>query len=330
MASPTTTAMRRLPFKLIYLRRRFRRESQGKVAGALGLSQAALSHLEQGRTKPSLPVLMAICRYYGVSPEYLLYDERPIEPDLFEDGWAEVNLDTAVPTRHGGGWVLFALAGARVWRSTAQAERSLCKDLQEAEALEKRVREAEQAVDRQLEEDLSAEMVAARKPRGSPPPDEPAQALVPITPEDAVLSTIAGMLGESGLLDLSAEDAIVDPDAHQAYWRPAPENLAGVYIAPDTLHRADEEREQREGTEHVREIDRAQAAQELADMQHLCRLSSIDALGQPKRGSGPGQQARWLIFDAKTLLEALERAGRATANIRDLLGRCVPLRGPAR
>jgi transcriptional regulator with XRE-family HTH domain len=47
-----------------------------------------MSHLEQGRSLPTLPMLLALCKHYDVTPTYLLDDERPIEPSS-RDRWTE-------------------------------------------------------------------------------------------------------------------------------------------------------------------------------------------------------------------------------------------------
>ncbi|MGX8699642.1 MAG: helix-turn-helix domain-containing protein [bacterium] len=46
--------------------------SQRQAAQALGISQAQLSHYENGQREPRLELIPALCRYYGVSADYLL------------------------------------------------------------------------------------------------------------------------------------------------------------------------------------------------------------------------------------------------------------------
>ena len=82
--------MRRLHLKLFYLRTRYKREPQGVTAKTLGVRPATMSHLEQGRSLPTLPMLEALSRHYDVTPTYLLDDERPIEPQS-RDRWSERN-----------------------------------------------------------------------------------------------------------------------------------------------------------------------------------------------------------------------------------------------
>jgi len=46
--------------------------SQRRVAGDLGISQALLSHYENGVREPGLPFVVKACDYYGVSADFLL------------------------------------------------------------------------------------------------------------------------------------------------------------------------------------------------------------------------------------------------------------------
>lgn len=46
--------------------------SQRKVAGDLQISQALLSHYENGAREPGLDFICRACDYYGVSADYLL------------------------------------------------------------------------------------------------------------------------------------------------------------------------------------------------------------------------------------------------------------------
>ena len=52
--------------------RRQRNLSQRTVAADLGISQALLSHYENGVREPGLDFVCRACRYYGVSADYLL------------------------------------------------------------------------------------------------------------------------------------------------------------------------------------------------------------------------------------------------------------------
>jgi transcriptional regulator with XRE-family HTH domain len=46
--------------------------SQRKAAAELHISQALLSHYENGAREPGLPFLCRACDYYGVTADYLL------------------------------------------------------------------------------------------------------------------------------------------------------------------------------------------------------------------------------------------------------------------
>jgi transcriptional regulator with XRE-family HTH domain len=54
------------------LLRRERNISQRKVAADLNISQALLSHYENGAREPGLSFVCKVCDYYGVSADYLL------------------------------------------------------------------------------------------------------------------------------------------------------------------------------------------------------------------------------------------------------------------
>lgn len=52
--------------------RRSRRLSQRQAAADLNISQALLSHYENGTREPGLAFVCRVCDYYGVSADYLL------------------------------------------------------------------------------------------------------------------------------------------------------------------------------------------------------------------------------------------------------------------
>ncbi len=52
--------------------RRARGLSQRRAAADLNISQALLSHYENGAREPGLDFVCRACRYYGVSADYLL------------------------------------------------------------------------------------------------------------------------------------------------------------------------------------------------------------------------------------------------------------------
>lgn len=180
--------MRRLHLKLFYLRTRYKREPQGVTARVLGVRPATMSHLEQGRSLPTLPMLMALARHYDVTPTYLLDDDRPIEPQP-RDRWSERNAliarghwlevpDGAAIKTNDGVLLCPVMGGARFYDSTAQAERILCHTKGDAERLQLDLREAENGRDRDLEENLLRELMGQRKPRnktnGVPKKTQPA------------------------------------------------------------------------------------------------------------------------------------------------------------
>ncbi len=167
--------MRRLHLKLFYLRTRYKREPQGVTARTLGVRPATMSHLEQGRSMPTLPMLFALCRHYDVTPTYLLDDDRPIEPQprdrwtereavICRGDWLEVPEGAAIKTADGV-WLCPVMGGARFYDSTAQAQRMLCRSKDEAIELEQSLRNAEKGRDDSLDELLRKELLAQRKPR---------------------------------------------------------------------------------------------------------------------------------------------------------------------
>lgn len=167
--------MRRLHLKLFYLRTRVKREAQGVTARTLGVRPATMSHLEQGRSIPTLPMLYALCRHYDVSPTYLLDDERQIEPApqdrwsqrgavVARGNWLEVP-DGAMVTASDGVKLCPVLDGARWYDASAQAQRMVCSSGAAAKELESRLQEASGRRDRELEEMLQRELRGQRKPR---------------------------------------------------------------------------------------------------------------------------------------------------------------------
>ena len=58
--------------RVLALLRKERGLSQKVVAGELGISQALLSHYENGAREPGLEFVVRACDYYGVSADYLL------------------------------------------------------------------------------------------------------------------------------------------------------------------------------------------------------------------------------------------------------------------
>ena len=48
------------------------KKSQSDVAKDLKITQRKLSYIETGKTEPSLEDLVRLCKYYGVSADYIL------------------------------------------------------------------------------------------------------------------------------------------------------------------------------------------------------------------------------------------------------------------
>lgn len=167
--------MRRLHLKLFFLRTRYKREPQGVTAKTLGVRPATMSHLEQGRSLPTLPMLMALCKHYDVSPTYLLDDDRGIEPQardrltessslIGRGDWLEVPDGAPIKTNDGV-WLCPVMNGARFYDSTAQAQRMLCQASEDAKALEATLADQHRERDQELEALLSKELMGQRKPR---------------------------------------------------------------------------------------------------------------------------------------------------------------------
>jgi transcriptional regulator with XRE-family HTH domain len=77
----------RLGLKVFYLRTRERCLSQQAVADALGVRQATLSNIERGVSMPSAPLLLELCRFYDVTPTYLIDEARGVVP-LVSERWS--------------------------------------------------------------------------------------------------------------------------------------------------------------------------------------------------------------------------------------------------
>ena len=73
--------------KLYYLRTREKKMTQKKVATELAIRQATLSNLEQGSSMPSLDILMKLCKFYNITPTWLLDDGAPLVPGP-NDRWS--------------------------------------------------------------------------------------------------------------------------------------------------------------------------------------------------------------------------------------------------
>ena len=49
--------------------------AQGKLAEAMGVSRQTINSIETGRYTPSLPLAMALARYFGVTVEEMFDDQ---------------------------------------------------------------------------------------------------------------------------------------------------------------------------------------------------------------------------------------------------------------
>jgi putative transcriptional regulator len=51
--------------------------AQGQLAEAMGVSRQAINSIENERSTPSLPLAMALARYFGVTVEEMFDDQGP-------------------------------------------------------------------------------------------------------------------------------------------------------------------------------------------------------------------------------------------------------------
>ena len=71
--------------------RRERGYSQRKAAADLNISQALLSHYENGAREPGLDFVRRACVYYGVSADYLLgLSENPVSAEAALEALSEL------------------------------------------------------------------------------------------------------------------------------------------------------------------------------------------------------------------------------------------------
>ena len=170
--------MRRLHLKLFFLRTRLKREAQGVTAKLLGVRPATMSHLEQGRSLPTLPMLVALCKHYDVTPSYLLDDDRPIDPHA-RDRWSERDHvvgrgnwlevpEGAMVTTHDGARLVAVQPGARCYDASAEAQRMTCPNAAAGKQRDQVLSAATSQKDRELEETLTRELLGQRKPRNKP------------------------------------------------------------------------------------------------------------------------------------------------------------------
>jgi len=80
----------RIGLKVFYLRTRVRKQSQQKMADTIGVRQATLSNIEQGVSQPTTALLIELCKYFDVTPTYLVDEARGVEP-LPSERWSQRN-----------------------------------------------------------------------------------------------------------------------------------------------------------------------------------------------------------------------------------------------
>ena len=51
--------------------------AQGQLAEAMGVSRQTINSIETGRYAPSLPLAMALARFFGVTVEEMFDDQAP-------------------------------------------------------------------------------------------------------------------------------------------------------------------------------------------------------------------------------------------------------------
>ena len=137
-----------------------------------------MSHLEQGRSQPTLPMLLALCNHYDVTPTYLLDDSRSIDPTgrdrwterdnvVARGDWMEVP-EGAMVTTHDGVRLVAVQTGARYYDASAQAQRMTCSSPIAAKELEGTLATDKSERDQELEAALLRELMGQRKPRNKP------------------------------------------------------------------------------------------------------------------------------------------------------------------
>ena len=153
--------MARIGLKIFYLRTRVRKVSQQQMAGELDIRQATLSNIERGLSLPSTPLLVELCRYFDVTPTYLIDEDRDILP-LPSERWSirnslvTVGMWIQAPKKSvvdlGDGKLLCPLLPGEPFYDEEAKERRAADQPQEA--LAKRRRREERALLRALQGEL--------------------------------------------------------------------------------------------------------------------------------------------------------------------------------
>lgn len=164
-----------LGLKLYYLRTRVKKVTQTTMAKDLRIRQATISNIEQGLSQPSLPLLRAFCRYFDVTPTYLLDEEGRIELGPSER-WShrhglattgqflEVQANALQRLGNTDGYLVALLPGTPIYdeeaaRKRATADESELRQAYREELDARREREAE------LRRELEGERYASRMRR---------------------------------------------------------------------------------------------------------------------------------------------------------------------
>lgn len=172
--------MVRIGLKIYYLRTRVLTISQARLAEELGVRQATISHIERGRSEPTVALLLAICRFFDVTPTYLIDPDRglPLRPGdrwslrdaLVTVGmWIEAPEDALSPAGEGKVFVPLLPDQSFYDEEALEAVRDLPSSKKRLRHLDQRIREdlsRSQELEQQIEAEL-AQHPRRRKPKNS-------------------------------------------------------------------------------------------------------------------------------------------------------------------
>lgn len=161
-----------LGLKLYYLRTREKKVTQSTLARELSIRQATISNLEQDMSKPGLDLLLSLCRYFDVTPTWLLDDDAHFEPQA-SDRWSnrrglttagqylEVE-ERALHPLQGNKFLVALLPGTSIYDESAARLRAQSGDeskLRELVDLDRQTRQKAQVT---LRKELEAERITKR------------------------------------------------------------------------------------------------------------------------------------------------------------------------
>ena len=91
--------------------RKARGWSQEELAERIGVTRQAVSRWESNSAKPDADKIIAICDLFGVSADYLLWEQYHEEMSMAVPSRRNVDLTTAIPPKcaHHNGWVSLPL-----------------------------------------------------------------------------------------------------------------------------------------------------------------------------------------------------------------------------